>query len=95
MKEKRPLGIPCVADRGLQRSVASVLAAIYEHDFLPCSFCGRAWTQRSSRAGNADGGHSGKPGSGPDVKPKSQTVCPSALVIGARGLVPEHESSVD
>jgi hypothetical protein len=40
-KEKRPLGIPCVADRALQRSVASVLAAIYEQDFLPCSFGGR------------------------------------------------------
>ena len=39
--EKRPLGIPCVADRALQRSVAGVLAAIYEQDFLPCSFGGR------------------------------------------------------
>jgi group II intron reverse transcriptase/maturase len=33
--------VPCVADRALQRSVASVLAAIYEQDFLPCSFGGR------------------------------------------------------
>src|ERR1039457_4396058 len=40
-KEKRPLGIPCVTDRALQRSGAGVLAAIYEHDFLPCSFGGR------------------------------------------------------
>ncbi len=40
-KEKRPLGVPCVADRALQRSVAGVLAAIYEQDFLPCSFGGR------------------------------------------------------
>jgi group II intron reverse transcriptase/maturase len=39
--EKRPLGIPCVADRALQRSVARVLTAIYEQDFLPCSFGGR------------------------------------------------------
>ena len=39
--EKRPLGIPCVADRALQRSVAQVLAAIYEQDFLRCSFGGR------------------------------------------------------
>jgi retron-type reverse transcriptase len=36
--EKRPLGIPCVADRALQRSVAQVLAAIYEQDFLSCSY---------------------------------------------------------
>ena len=39
--EKRPLGIPCVADRALQRSVYRVLSALYEQDFLPCSFMGR------------------------------------------------------
>jgi len=41
-QEKRPLGVPCVADRALQRSVAQVLSAIYEQDFLPCSFGGRS-----------------------------------------------------
>jgi RNA-directed DNA polymerase len=40
-QEKRPLGVPCVADRALQRSVAQVLSAIYEQDFLQCSFGGR------------------------------------------------------
>jgi len=35
------LGIPCVSDRALQRSTAQVLSAIYEQDFLPCSFGGR------------------------------------------------------
>src|SRR6201997_2559515 len=40
-QEKRPLGVPCVADRALQRSVAQVLSAIYEQDFLPCSLGGR------------------------------------------------------
>ena len=40
-REKRPIGVPCVADRPLQRSVAHVLSAIYEEDFLPCSFGGR------------------------------------------------------
>ena len=39
--EKRPLGVPTVADRALQRSTAKVLSAIYEQDFLPCSFGGR------------------------------------------------------
>lgn len=39
--EKRPLGVPGVPDRALQRSVAEVLSAIYEQDFLPCSFGGR------------------------------------------------------
>jgi RNA-directed DNA polymerase len=40
-QEQRPLGVPCVADRALQRSAAEVLSAIYEQDFLPCSFGGR------------------------------------------------------
>jgi RNA-directed DNA polymerase len=39
--EKRPLGVPCVTDRALQRSTAQVLSSIYEQDFLPCSFGGR------------------------------------------------------
>ncbi len=40
-QEMRPLGVPTVADRALQRSAAEVLSAIYEQDFLPCSFGGR------------------------------------------------------
>jgi hypothetical protein len=40
-QEKRPLGVPCISDRALQRSTAEVLSAIYEQDFLPCSFGGR------------------------------------------------------
>ncbi len=40
-RAKRPLGVPCVADRALQRSVSVVLSCIYEQDFLPCSFGGR------------------------------------------------------
>src|SRR6185295_20399774 len=39
--EKRPLGVPTVSDRALQRSTAQVLSAIYEQDFSPCSFGGR------------------------------------------------------
>jgi group II intron reverse transcriptase/maturase len=39
--EKRPLGVPTVSDRALQRSTAEVLSAIYEEDFLACSFGGR------------------------------------------------------
>ena len=38
---KRPLGVPGVTDRALQRCTAEVLGAIYEQDFLPCSFGGR------------------------------------------------------
>src|SRR5271165_3088100 len=40
-QKKRPLGVPTVSDRALQRSTAQVLSAIYEQDFLPCSFGGR------------------------------------------------------
>jgi group II intron reverse transcriptase/maturase len=40
-QEKRPIGVPCVSDRALQRTTAEVLSAIYEQDFLPCSFGGR------------------------------------------------------
>jgi group II intron reverse transcriptase/maturase len=39
--EKRPIGVPAVADRALQRSTATVLSSIYEQDFLNCSFGGR------------------------------------------------------
>jgi len=39
--EKRPLGVPTIADRALQRSAAEVMATIYEQDFLPCLFGGR------------------------------------------------------
>jgi RNA-directed DNA polymerase len=39
--EKRPIGVPCVIDRAIQRSVATVLSSIYEQDFLNCSFGGR------------------------------------------------------
>jgi len=39
--EKRPIGVPTVVDRALQRSTAEVLSTIYEQDFLNCSFGGR------------------------------------------------------
>ena len=39
--EKRPIGVPTVRDRCLQRSVSEVLSAIYEQDFLKFSFGGR------------------------------------------------------
>lgn len=34
----RPLGIPAVADKLLQTAVAKILEAIYEQDFLSCSY---------------------------------------------------------
>jgi RNA-directed DNA polymerase len=37
-KKLRPLGIPTVEDRMLQAAVARILSAIYEADFLECSY---------------------------------------------------------
>ena len=37
-KETRPLGIPTFEDKVLQRAVAMALEAVYEQDFMPCSF---------------------------------------------------------
>ena len=34
----RPIGIPTIEDKILQRAVTMVLEAVYEQDFLPCSF---------------------------------------------------------
>jgi len=36
--ETRPLGIPTLADKVLQRAVVMALEPIYEQDFLPCSY---------------------------------------------------------
>jgi RNA-directed DNA polymerase len=36
--EMRPLGIPTFEDKVLQRAVAMLLGAVYEQDFLDCSF---------------------------------------------------------
>lgn len=37
-KKKRPLGIPDHEDKIVQRAIAKILNAIYENDFLDCSF---------------------------------------------------------
>jgi group II intron reverse transcriptase/maturase len=37
-KELRPLGIPTFEDKILQRAVAMLLGAVYEQDFLDCSY---------------------------------------------------------
>lgn len=36
--KKRPLGVPTCEDKVLQRTVAMVLEAVYEQDFLDCSY---------------------------------------------------------
>jgi RNA-directed DNA polymerase len=35
---RRPLGIPTFEDKIAQRAIATVLEAVYEEDFLPCSY---------------------------------------------------------
>jgi len=37
-KETRPIGIPTLEDKLLQRAVAMLLSAVYEQDFLDCSY---------------------------------------------------------
>jgi group II intron reverse transcriptase/maturase len=37
-RETRPIGVPTFEDKILQRAVALVLQAVYEQDFLPCSY---------------------------------------------------------
>lgn len=37
-KKTRPIGIPTLEDKVLQRAVALLLDAVYEQDFLPCSY---------------------------------------------------------
>jgi RNA-directed DNA polymerase len=37
-KKKRPIGIPTFEDKILQKAVAVVLEAVYEQDFLDCSY---------------------------------------------------------
>ena len=48
----RPLGIPVVEDKLLQLAVVEILEAIYEQDFLRCSYGYRPksarWTQPTS-----------------------------------------------
>lgn len=36
--QTRPIGIPTFEDKVLQRAVAMVLEAVYEQDFMPCSY---------------------------------------------------------
>jgi group II intron reverse transcriptase/maturase len=36
--EKRPIGVPCFEDKVLQRAVVMILEAVYEQDFLDCSY---------------------------------------------------------
>lgn len=37
-KKQRPIGIPTLEDKVLQRAVMMVLEPVYEQDFLPCSY---------------------------------------------------------
>ena len=45
--ERRPLGIPTFEDKVLQRAVAMVLEAVYEQEFLDCSYGFRPGARRT------------------------------------------------
>src|SRR5215831_7994142 len=51
----RPLGIPTVADRLLQRAVARILEAVFEADFPRLQSWFQAWPKSTSRAASATG----------------------------------------
>ena len=54
--KKRPLGIPCLEDKIVQRAVKEVLEPIYEADFLACSYGyrpGRTQHQALGKLGRA------------------------------------------
>ena len=36
--KERPISIPALEDKIVQKATVTVLNAIYEHDFLPCSY---------------------------------------------------------
>jgi retron-type reverse transcriptase len=48
--KKRPIGKPTLEDKVAQRAYAMVLSAIYEKDFLSCSYGYRLGLKSSSRA---------------------------------------------
>ena len=50
----RPLGIPAIADKLLQLAVAKILEAIYEQDFLGCSYGYRPNTEMAEGRHTAD-----------------------------------------
>ena len=56
--EKRPLSIPTVQDRCLQKAVTDVLNNIYEQDFLECSYGGRPRRSEHQAVVNLKDGYS-------------------------------------
>ena len=52
---QRPLGVPALEDKIVQRAVVEVLNAIYEQDFLGFSYGFRPGREPASCAGRADG----------------------------------------
>ena len=58
--EKRPISIPTVQDRCLQKAVAQVLNGIYEQDFLDCSYGGRPRRSAHHAVANLSGVIGGK-----------------------------------
>jgi RNA-directed DNA polymerase len=60
-REQRPLGVPWVGARVLQRSVVEVLSALYEQAFCPGSFGGRPGVGAPQALATLPEGSAGKP----------------------------------
>ncbi len=61
---QRPLGVPTLEDKIVQRAVVAVLNAIYDTDFLGFSYGFRSRAQSPSGVGRADGRHHDEAGAG-------------------------------
>src|SRR5215469_12884710 len=44
-KNKRPISIPALEDKIVQKAAVELLSAIYEQDFLDCSYGFRPWAR--------------------------------------------------
>ena len=72
--ETRPLGIPTLEDKILQRAIVMLLEPIYEQDFLDCSYGFRPWTIGTRRV---------------EVFPRSDDELSASRRLGVRGGYPK------
>ena len=55
--KQRPISIPALEDKLVQKAVVDLLNAIYEQDFLNCSYGFSAWTGTTSSTGRSGKGY--------------------------------------
>ena len=55
--KQRPLSIPALEDKIVQKAMVEILNAIYEQDFLDCSYGFRPGTRAAPSAGRSETSH--------------------------------------